>query len=94
MPGSRLRGVDVFAGQRAGVLNERGWPLRRQRRLRGLLRPAQARADLSHDPSNTLYRKSGCVRIHLAAPQPKDAAKDRQAGFEVSTLLQPSVISG
>ncbi|MEP6907128.1 MAG: hypothetical protein ABI858_03985, partial [Pseudoxanthomonas sp.] len=28
--------------------------------------------------------KSGCVRIHRAAPQPKDAATDRQRRFEVS----------
>ena len=51
--------------------------------MRRVLRHAQARTDLSHEVPDTRCGKSGCVRIHRAVPQPEDAAKDRQAGFEV-----------
>src|SRR5690606_10443236 len=51
--------------------------------MRRVLRLAQARAGLSNEVRDTRCRKSRCVRIHRAIPQPEDAAKIRQAGSEV-----------
>src|SRR5690606_35067625 len=51
--------------------------------MRRVLRLAQARAGLSNEVRDTRCRKSRCVRIHRAIPQPEDAAKTRQAGSEV-----------
>src|SRR5690606_38487703 len=51
--------------------------------MRRVLRLAQARAGLSNEVRDTRCRKSRCVRIHRAVPQPEDAAKTRQAGSEV-----------
>lgn len=57
----------------AGLLDERGRPW--------LFRPARTR--LRHDVPDTRCGKGRCVRIHRAAPQPENAAKECQAGFAV-----------
>lgn len=59
---------------RPGLQHERGWPLRRQRGLRGLLRHHQARVDPPCQLPDPRRGPGRCVRLPRELPQPENAS--------------------